>query len=788
MRKIELLAPAGSPEALKAAVQSGANAIYLGGTLFNARAFAANFSNEELEKAVEYAHLRNVKIYVTVNTLYYDDEFEELMDYIRYLYSIQIDALIIQDLGLMDLVHRFFPDFEIHASTQASIHQLKGVQALQKYNIQRVVLARENTLDEIRYICQNTPLEIEVFVHGALCMSYSGQCLMSSMIGGRSGNRGTCAQPCRLAYKLRCNQQNLDISPHYLLSAKDICVLENIGDFIDAGVTSFKIEGRMKRPEYVAAVVKGYRKAIDTWLEKHELPDLKQEKDDIMQMFNRGLSKGHAYNEKDLITDLFPGHLGTIIGKVIRYDKKQKRVYIKLSNTLLQGDGIRFGYEDNGRIVNKIYLKEHLVNKGNKDDMIAVEFNQQIKENTLVFKTSSAKLIERLEKEYQNSEINLPLSMKISGNIGTPLLLELDYQNICVKLKSEAVIEQALNNPLDHQRIIQQFSKLGNTVYKIDKIELNLPENMQFPIKAINELRRQGIEALNKKRTSPNHDLPKNIFLPDKQLSNKRKIKQIHVHVLNKQQALFALEQQIDVIYYPIDRQDIFDIYELCCKKQTTLIPFVSKINSDKQLEQIKHLPVYSKADTLLVGDLGAVEAFKEKKLILDTSLNITNSYALNHPLILNHDCILSVEMSENQINQLNNKNTDRKLGYVVYGRIETMTSRYCPISQQHFHSKKIGCNLCQKGQYYLIDRKNEAFPILMDKQCNMHLYNAKTLYIDELQHVSLDFIVLKMTTETAKEVSQIIQNYQNIIYHHQDKSLNKGSNITLGYFKNKKK
>ncbi len=243
MRKIELLAPAGSFEALVAAINSGADAIYLGGALFNARAFATNFSNEQLIEAVNLAHLHQVKIYVTVNTLFYDEEFEELMKYIAFLYSINVDALIIQDMGLLNLVKTHFPDFEIHMSTQASIHQLSGVKLFEELKVDRVVLARENTLEEIKNICENTSLDIEVFVHGALCMSYSGQCLMSSLIGGRSGNRGKCAQPCRLPYILKENDYLLD-KPHYILSAKDICVLENIQDYIEAGVTSFKIEGK----------------------------------------------------------------------------------------------------------------------------------------------------------------------------------------------------------------------------------------------------------------------------------------------------------------------------------------------------------------------------------------------------------------------------------------------------------------------------------------------------------------------------------------------------------------
>ena len=280
MKNIELLAPAGDKEALIAAIQNGANAIYLGGSMFNARAFAKNFDKEELLWAVQYAHLRNVRIFITVNTLYKDEEFEDLIEYLDYLFDIQVDALIIQDIGLFHIVRKRYPDFEIHMSTQASLMNKDAVAYFEEQRASRVVLARENTIEEIQDICSSTSLDIEVFVHGAMCVCYSGQCLMSSVIGNRSGNRGQCAQPCRLKYKFMKNNEILKEKSPYLLSPKDMMTIEHIGDLIEAGVHSFKIEGRMKRPEYVGSVVKAYRKAIDEYLHKQK----SNFEDDIYQM------------------------------------------------------------------------------------------------------------------------------------------------------------------------------------------------------------------------------------------------------------------------------------------------------------------------------------------------------------------------------------------------------------------------------------------------------------------------------------------------------------------------
>lgn len=781
MRKIELLAPAGSLEALKAAVNSGADAVYLGGTMFNARAYATNFSDEELEEAIRYAHLRNVSIYVTVNTLFYDEEFEAVMAYIDRLYLMNVDALIIQDLGLMNQVKQLYPDFEIHASTQASIHQLSGVEALAELGVERVVLARENTIEEIQAICQHAKIDIEVFVHGALCMCYSGQCLMSSLIGGRSGNRGKCAQPCRLPYKLKLDNKSLDYSPHYLLSAKDICVLENIGDYIEAGVTSFKIEGRMKRPEYVAAVVKSYRHAIDQWLHSHSLNNMEEEIEEMFQMFNRGFSKGHAFHEKNMITDVYPGNFGVEIGEVTQYDRKEQLVYIKLNQPLAQGDGIRFGYEDNGRVVNKMYWRDRLVNQAKIGEEVAIEFNVKIKEGTKVFRTSSALLIQKLEKEYSEKKIKTPITLKLSGKIGQPLTLTLTLKENQVTLQSSNLVEEATQSALSFERIKQQLSKLGNTVYTAKKVILDLPDNIQFPIKELNELRRQGIETLDEKRLS--HQRQSRIFTPMSITGQEKEIKEIYVHVQTMAQCQAAVEAGAKIICYPFNKS-IKDVYELYKNQGVSIIPYVSRIIDDDHLKRIKESELYPLFSKWLVGDIGALHYFADKELMVDSSLNITNSYALKHPAINHTEVILSVEMTESQMSHL--QAGKQKIGYVAYGRLETMITKYCPISQHYFGCQKKGCNQCKNGQYYLIDRKNEQFPILVDEECRMHLYNAKIQYVDELKYLQVDFIVLKMTIETNEEVKRVVEDYQQIIANQCQSSWHGNKEYTLGYFNNK--
>ena len=340
---------------MKAAVQNGADSVYFGANLFSARAFADNFNMEELKKAIEYAKIRGVKTNLTLNTLIKDNEFENAFELAKKAYEFGIDAIIVQDIGFATKLIELLPDLPVHASTQMSIHNLNGVLELQKMGFKRVVLSRELSINEIEYICKNSKIEIECFVHGALCISYSGQCLFSSMIGGRSGNRGKCAGPCRLPYELLENDKKIDSG--YLLNSKDLCGLDYIPLFINAGVRCLKIEGRMKSPEYVAIVTKIYRKYIDLALsEKPYIIDPKDRKD-LLQAFNRGNSSvGHLDSDanKNLVFKDKPNNMGLFLGKVEKYNKNKGYITIKLKENINIGDTISFENETKSYTVSEL--------------------------------------------------------------------------------------------------------------------------------------------------------------------------------------------------------------------------------------------------------------------------------------------------------------------------------------------------------------------------------------------------------------------------------------------------
>lgn len=775
MKNIELLAPAGDKESLIAAIQNGANAIYLGGTMFNARAFAKNFDKEELLWAVEYAHLRNVKIFVTVNILYKDDEFSSLLEYIDYLYNIQIDALIIQDLGLCTMVRSFYPDFEIHISTQASVMNKYGVQFFEKIGASRVVLARENSVEEIQDICSSTSLDIEVFVHGALCVCYSGQCLLSSFIGKRSGNRGECAQPCRLKYRLLQDNKVLENKIPYLLSPKDLMTIENIDELIEAGVHSFKIEGRMKRPEYVGSVVKAYRKAIDAYI-GHQEVSFEHDKYDMKSMFNRDYTKGYAFHDTNIVKGDYSGNKGIVVGNVIGYNKKKKRVIIQLKNEIQQKDSIVFESIDKGRPVNKIYLQGRLINHADKDDIVEIEFNYPVYKGS-VRKVINKNVVQSIQKTYQKENIKQPIQMKFYGRVNEKACLTITFKDITIEERTTEVLQGALNSTLSEERIAQQLSKLGQTVFYAQKIEIDIDDKITIPIKIINKLRREAIEKLSHTLMHNQIHTQKKSYQP---LLEYKAASSHDIYILasNYKQLEMIVHYPVHTIFYPY-QNDAIKAYQLCSKHHKDFALFIPRICKDQDIEEIFNSQVYQKVKKVVVNDYGSYIAFQEKERIIGTGLNIFNSYSANY---YTESKILSLEMSQKQMKQL--KADHQKCIVQIYGKIENMLSEYCPISQYYFGKKKNNCQICKNHQFSILDRKNEKFDLMMDEKCRMHLLNCKTLYIDNIKKIPLQGLFLHFTNEESDLVKITLDDFYHYVYQQQNSQIKNQNDWTLGYFK----
>ena len=476
---MELLCPAGNKESLIAAINSGANAVYLSGKKFGARAFAANFSNEELKEAIRIGKVYGVKIYVTMNTLVKENEIEEFLEQVEFLYSNGVDAILMQDFGMICLCLKKYPNLEIHASTQAHNSSLQGIDFLYKLGVKRVVLPREMSLDEIKLI--KTPIEKEVFIHGALCVSYSGRCLMSQVLGGRSGNRGECAGCCRFKWKLYKSDKLL--KEGYLLSMKELNLSEDILR-LTPYVDSLKIEGRMKSPTYVSFITNYYRKILDG----EKITDIDRE--NLQSLFYRGYTKGHLLNNKDLVNTKSPNHIGLPIGKVI--DVTDSKITILLDKELAQEDGIRFLESGKGLIVNYLYdMKDRLISKGSPKQKIILDNKVGLTTLDTVSLTTNHKLITK----FDNITRKVDIAIKVIAKINEPLEISFIKDNIIVSEKGN-IVERAKSAIVTKERIISQVKRLGNTPFNCHEIDVLLDDDIFIPMGEINVLRRTLTERL----------------------------------------------------------------------------------------------------------------------------------------------------------------------------------------------------------------------------------------------------------------------------------------------------
>ena len=689
LKKPELLSPAGDFASLKAAIQAGCDAVYLGGKLFGARAFSNNFDNNELVEAIKYAHLYKVKVYVTVNTLVYEHEVNKFMEYIDFLYRNNVDALIIQDIGMMDLIRKTYPLLELHASTQMHIHNLEGVKLVESLGLKRAVLARETSINLINEIKQNTNIELEIFIHGALCISYSGQCLFSSLIGNRSGNRGSCAGSCRQKYDLLINNKKVN-DEQYLLSTKDLCSLENIGKLIDIGVDSLKIEGRMKSPHYVYLVTKLYREAIDSYLLTGQVKINLDELTNLKKIFNRNYTKGFLFDELDIVNSYRPNHLGIEIGRVIK--SQNNYIDILLTDDLNINDGIRFIDNDIGFIVTKMFVNKKRVEHAKKGDIVSIYYQGKITKTNVV-KTTDYLLNKEIEEKLKSKKkIDIKGILEVYLNQSIKLTIT-DGNNEVVTTGS--LVETAKTSPISYERIKEQLNKLGNTIYQFTNLEIKGDDNIFISIKELNDLRNKATKILNDKRLY-NYQYLKEEYKID--LHNKKKKKNYNILISDLNQYNQIKDKNYKYIYM---EQELFD--KIDDKRK------VLRLN-----RVLEHHQKYNQK--LLIGELGSLIY---DDISTDFSFNVTNSYsvALLHSLGVEQIC-LSYELTDTQIKNLIDAYHQRyhkhpNLELVVYGNLEAMISKY-NINQKYNVDESI-----------LLDRFNNKYKVII-KDNLMHIYDYK--------------------------------------------------------------
>lgn len=798
MTKVELLAPVGDWNCLKAAVQNGADAVYFGVEQFNARMYAANFNVEDMKQVIEYCKLRNVKTNLTLNTLLENCEFDNAVDLAKEAYKTGVDAIIVQDLGLAKYLIDNIPGLPIHASTQMTVHNLQGVLKLEKLGFDRVVLSRELSCEEIEYICKNCKVEIETFIHGALCICYSGQCLFSSVVGGRSGNRGKCAGPCRLPYELISENaethERKSIDKGYLLSTKDLCGIAYLPRLVQAGVKCFKIEGRMKSPEYVATVTRIYRKYIDMVLNNYDFIIDEKDINDLMQVFNRGgFSDGHldSKHNRNLIFPEKPSNMGIYLGTIKKYNSNKGHITLQLEEDLELGDSISVSNEASKYLVSELMIKNVNQKKVSANTEVTIgRMKGNIKVGDKVYRISSKALSDFAKASYDNCENKkIPLNCTVTIKKNTPISMEIStnkntcynelYSSIYVKEISNMIPIDALKTPISVERVVKQISKTTNTPFSFENITVLLDDGLYVPsISTLNELRRTALEKVEQEILSR----AKRTLLD---LSKKSKESITYTpNVKNPEISVLFRQLDLDFDYTKLDKEKITNIYislELFISKKYSKIisyfsdnynlyiyvPSIIKTNyKNIALSTIEQAVMIYNIKGFIVSNIGDFELLKkyskDYEFIGNYTLNVFNNNTMEEYRKLGLSRItLSRELNQELIKEmLANANLNTEM--IVYGNLPLMASSYCFLGKTNKCYPNCGTNCKKNNKYYLKDRLGFNFRVVPNSIETVTLIcNSKTLSIST-KDLPVNFVRLDILDESINEINEAVDKAYN--------------------------
>ncbi|MEW6425343.1 MAG: DUF3656 domain-containing protein [Bacillota bacterium] len=784
--KPELLAPAGNWEALVAAVQNGADAVYLGGRSFNARQAAANFDNAELARAIEYAHVRGVQVYVTVNTLVAEEELEEAARFLFFLARAGADAAILQDLGLAALAREVVPELPLHASTQMTVHNSPAAAHLRRLGFQRVILARELSLEEVKRIKEETGAGVEVFIHGALCVCYSGQCLFSSLVGGRSGNRGRCAQPCRLSYTLVDEDGRPLADPgqvgEYILSPRDLNVSRHLPALIQAGVDAFKIEGRLKRPEYVAVVTRVYRRLIDraAALGPEKFYVAPEEAKDLAQIFNREFTIGYLYGRQGrlLMNCKRPNNRGLFLGRV--RGREDGWLQVVLEDDLNVGDGLEIWVTEGGRDgfeVREIFVNGKKVASARPGQTIRLAYRGPARAGDRIFKTHDKELIERARATFTSPrEIRkVPVYFSVRAKAGEPLVISVrDEEGNVGEGRTLSPGEPARKQPLTTEFLERQLDRLGNSPFQLAGLDCRLEGAVIYPVSEINTARRQAVESLAEARARAARGAgaaSPEVFEQRLALALKKRQRRGNIGVgLSPRKfspdgppflAVFAgdlasVQAAVDagakLVYFggdafrfpPAGREDLAAGFRYCREHGVKFIFATPRVIKDGELPAIYELCREVSAwpvDGILVANLGLLELVRELKIpfYTDFAFNVFNSWTGRYLHAAGAvQVALSPELTGEQIREVAGR-AGVPGEVMVHGGVELMVSEYCaPGSVLGGLTPEKKCpRPCRERKCYLQDRLGVLFPVEVDRFCRMHIFNSRELcLLDELRAV----------------------------------------------------
>lgn len=835
----ELLAPAGSYDILVVAINAGADAVYIAGHRYGARAFAHNFTSEEIEKAVKYAHLNGASIHVTVNTLFNTKEVLDVLKYVQYLYRVGVDAVIVQDIGLVYLIHKFIPEMEIHSSTQMTLRDYNSLLWAYDEGIKRVILPREMEVDEIKRISDRlkkdkVDLDLEVFGHGSLCYCISGDCYMSSFISGRSANRGACAQPCRSDYKLK--YKNHSISHGCLISTHDLATYRDIKAISDAGVISLKIEGRLKGEDYVATVVRTYRKLIDNMNNEDNGELLHDVQRDLDLTFNRYYTNGYILHDTpgEVMGRESSFHQGLYLGKITSINGEEVDIAFENKDhpILENGDGIGFKHNNH---IRGIYIDNILEQDENH---ILIKTTRDIRVGSEVY-ISYSKRLHDMPKQYEKEQIkpHIPISLDVSCNKKMKLVVNASFRlnndTISFGFKSKAKLEEAINQPLNEETIIDHMSKSGKTPFIVKKVKVtNLPDNVFMPIGKINDIRRDVLNKASEKLlkyyipdVNKSENIRKEIKNYTKKIkNNKHGVKPagyvgLNVYVDNLELLTIANRNPLNRIYFDPsfiydNKKDYFDNIEDILTQAThiaadkELVWVLPAFTSDDDLDKMVDVYNNLKKDGMKLSIMGdspsLTRIFPDTNVYGAHNLNIWNNYSVKM-LDKNNfkGATISSELSKKEIKELVNKSKgyNTKLELIVQGNREIM------VSKDDFSNLNEGFDLDINTDEYVVldDKKNKAkFKIYFDYNRQSHFFNNDLLClideIDQIKEMGIENITLDCRFTTEKYTSRVISLYiQRLRDHNPDRlysesidnisysKLNKGNFINTRVLEDKK-
>lgn len=760
MKKLELLSPAGDMEKLKAALIGGADAVYLAGKNFGARKSAGNFTNEEMIEAIHFAHLRDRKVFVTVNILFYDDELSEVYKYIQFLNNADVDGILVQDIGLIDFSQSNFKDLEIHASTQMGIHSSYGARWAKTMGFDRIVMARESTLDQVKEASKI--IDTEIFIHGAHCISYSGQCLMSSLIGGRSGNRGECAQPCRKTYQLIDANGNVNksIDGEYLLSPKDMFTLDHIEEIKNSGAMSLKIEGRMKNKYYAYATAHEYRQRLLNEVITYS----------SAVIFNREYTPGRLFkmNDDEFMNSRSPENHGVVIGKIVSH--RDKIVTIDADRELSKGDELKI-FRGSKSVGGRI---ESVVSK----TVYRINSKMEFKKDEIIHLTYDTEMVKRIDEELNNEKRVIPLDINVIITKTDGMAVTMKCQGIKIRVEKLEGVESAKSSGLTKEAVEKQLDKLGDTVYYLNRFSADIQDNIFVKKSDLNSLRREAIELMDAKRNERYENKKVDdleIVIPEENDSNDPP--QLSIEVSNMEQLKTVDLDIFNIIYYA-DFESLKEAYEY----HKEIIPVLPEVSKDHEILEIETLlNQLEGVETIMVRTIGQFEYFRENyKIETDFSFNITNQASANALMKSGVERVtLSEELSKDQLSDIS-RHSGVDTAMTIYGYQRAMITDYC------IYRSINQCHHCTLTGSYLRDQKDFEFPLMKAYGCRTKILNSHRLnlaeFIVDLKTLSIGQLRLRFTIEDAFEVKKITQKFHEAF--HENKNIAfEGSQNTTGYF-----